>query len=613
MPVPEILMKNQSRFLKRSSSLIALSLFAVASQANVLMQGFYWNAPSTPAGGTEYWWDHLARNANAIRLSGMTGIWIPPVWKGDSGGYSMGYDPFDDYDIGSKNQKGTIPTRFGTRETLERACSVFRANGLEIYCDIVDNHRNGDDGAYNFKYVDAYGVAAKGRFGKSALDFHPNVAEDPNVPEVPETGFGRDLAPINGPGQWIYNGLISGGDWLTKALDLQGYRLDYVKGISTNWLYPFLTSQSMAGKFAVGEYYDGNVTKCQNWVNSMQGRASAFDFPLRFALKSMCDSPTSFAMSSLDHYGLAGQDPTHAVTFVENHDTDNDTNQKIYNNKSLAYAYVLTSEGYPTVFYKDWSTDPGCYGAGLQANINNLVWIHEKLASGTTVQRWKNNLVYVYERQGGSKLLVGLNNNVNPSNISQGYNYVLTCATGFGANKQLHDFTGHAPDVWTDGSGNVTLNLPAASNGQGYVCYAPVNAASGGFTANAIATTQEYAGASDLDIKPADNTALVQVCRVYVNGGSAITGTLYYDTASWNTNTTIYLELRNAAGTLLASRTYPQNNGQGLTITSTAAASGWYTFNIRSYNTNAANPKPAYWLRATYTGVQSFSGSGPLP
>ena len=50
---------------------------------------------------------------------------------------------------------------------------------------------------------------------------------------------------------------IWAADWLTRALDIQGYRLDDVKGLSTDFLFPFLTSKSMAGKFAFGEYFDG--------------------------------------------------------------------------------------------------------------------------------------------------------------------------------------------------------------------------------------------------------------------------------------------------------------------------------------------------------------------
>jgi alpha-amylase len=45
---------------------------------------------------------------------------------------------------------------------------------------------------------------------------------------------------------------------LTRAVDAQGYRIDDVKGLSTDFLLPFLNSKAMAGKFAVGEFFDGN-------------------------------------------------------------------------------------------------------------------------------------------------------------------------------------------------------------------------------------------------------------------------------------------------------------------------------------------------------------------
>lgn len=594
---------RKSRPLSRVARtlIVAAGLLALtpSASAGVLLQGFYWDVPS-PAAGTSsapWWWDHLAAQANSLRLAGFSAVWIPPVLKGAAGGYSDGYDPFDDYDIGSKNEESTTPTRYGTREQLERCCAMLRANSLDIYCDIVDNHRDGDPGNYQFSYVDAYGNAGGGRFGKSYYDFHPNVSQDPDVPlgsSEDFNAFGRDLAPINGPSHWIYNGLNSSGDWLTKALDLQGYRLDDVKGISTDWLSAFLGYGTMYGKFAVGEYYDTNLSSVQYWVSTMMsGRSSAFDYPLRDQLKQMCNSPSSFNMANLDHAGLAGTDPAHAVTFVENHDTDR--SDPIVQNKALAYAYILTSEGYPCVFYKDYSTDSGCYG--MQSTIGNLMWIHEKLASGSTTQRWKNNLVFVYERTGGQHLLVGLNNNT-------GYGYNLTCATGFGANVHLHDYTGHAPDVYTDGSGNVSLSLPAAVSGMGYVAYAPAGIG-GSFTAPQLSTTQEYAGATDLDVKPADNTALVQVCRVDAASGKTVTGSLYYDTTSWTSSTNIYLEIDGPTGAVLATKTYTSSTAQGATLSVTPSSTGWYTFKIRSYNTPTANPKPAYWLKATYTAPQT--------
>ena len=79
-----------------------------------------------------------------------------------------------------------------------------------------------------------------------------------------------------------------------------------------------------------------------------------------------------------------------------------------------------------------------------------------------------------------------------------------------------------------DGAGKATITIPAnnfvASSRDGI---------SGGFTTSNYAVTQEFAGAKDLDIKPADNTQLVTVGRVYATAGKPITANLYYDAASW--------------------------------------------------------------------------------
>lgn len=604
--------RSRKRPLNWGMRLAASSLFALPiaslSSADVIMQGFYWNVPSIAAGnaGADWWWDHLAEQANTFKLNGFGTVWIPPALKGNAGGFSVGYDPFDDYDLGSKNQKGTITTRYGIREQLERCCAILRANNITIMLDVVDNHRDGDDGAYNFSYA-TYNSATGGRFGKSQFDFHPNVPEDPDVWDgAGEVNFGRDLAPVNGAGHWVYNGLINALSWQTKALDLGAYRYDYVKGISADWLKAMMATAPMSGKFAVGEFFDYTLSNCQAWVsnaNMMNGTMSCFDFPLRGMLRNMCNSPASFNMATLDHAGLAGVDPFHAVTFVENHDTDQ--NDAITQNKLLAYAYILTSEGYPSVFYRDWSTDAGCYGSGMQAQINNLVWCHENLCSGTTIQRWKNNLVFVYERQGGSKCLVGLNNNI-------GFNYNLfNVQTGFGANVTLHDYTGHCPDIVTNGSGQVNMSLPVATNGLGYCCYAPAGI-NGSFTAPLTATNQEYMGATDLDIPPADNTALQQVCRAWPMTGKTMTGSLTFDITGWTASTQIYLEVDNPNGTVAASKTYTKTTAQGATLSIVPGTSGFYTWKIRSFNTPAGNTKPSYDLKLTYIAPQSLPFGSPI-
>ena len=124
----------------------------------VLLQGFFFGpgrvaAVPSPVDGDKTippWWDHLAAQANDLGSSGFSAIWIPSPLKGASGGFSSGYEVFDDYDLGAKNQKATVETRYGSREKLERCVAIMRANGIDIYVDIIENDRDGDDGDFNF-------------------------------------------------------------------------------------------------------------------------------------------------------------------------------------------------------------------------------------------------------------------------------------------------------------------------------------------------------------------------------------------------------------------------------------------------------------------------------
>lgn len=560
------------------TAILVLALLLQAS-AGVLMQGFYWDAST---GGRDSWWTHLAKQANSLRRAGFTAVWIPPVLKGASGGYSNGYDPFDDYDIGSKNQKGTVATRWGSRDELLRAVAVMRANGLDVYVDMVLNHRNGDDGYWNFRYKDAYGNDGRGRFQKGYFDFHPNYhSQCPNVPGE-YWGFGRDLCHTN---PYVAEGLKAAGDWLTKALGVQGYRLDNVKGISYAYLKEYLAYGAMAGKFAVGEYWDTNRDALNWWANTaMGGRAHVFDFALREELKNMCNSSGFYDMRRLDHAGLVGIDPWKAVTFVENHDTD--LHDPIYKNKHLAYAYILTSEGYPTVFWKDY------YQYGMKPIIDNLIWIHEHIAYGTTQERWKDEDVFVYERTGGRRLLVGLNDNEIASKT-------VTVQTGFAPYTRIHDYTGNAPDRVTDASGRVTITVPA----NGYVAYS-VGGITGTFPIQEQPVTQEFAGAVDLDIPPADNTRFVRVGRICVAARKPIVAELYWDAGNWTDATSIVVELRTARGRLIRRLTVTRSTPQGAQLWFTPfniRDYEYYEFFVRSYNTPPQNPKPSYWLKVTYT------------
>jgi alpha-amylase len=308
----------------------------------------------------------------------------------------------------------------------------------------------------------------------------------------------------------------------------------------------------------------------------------------------MCNNAGFFDMTQLDHGGLAGADPFHAVTFVENHDTD--IKMPIVRNKAQAYALILTSEGYPCVFYKDYSHDPGCFG--MKTTIDNLIFVHERIADGATQQRWKDHDIFAYERMGGHHLLVGLNNNGDVA-------HTITVDTGFGGNTALHDYTGHSGDVRTDGSGKATITIPKNANGLGYVCYSRAGI-SGGFNTAGHDVTQDYEGAQDLDIKPADNTAFVNVCRIYAASGQSIRARLGFDAGHWTDATRITLALDGPDGATVASREYSRTTPQGEALSASAAGTGFHTFRIRSSNTPAENLKPAYKLSVTYRAPETI-------
>jgi alpha-amylase len=561
----------------------------------VLLQGFYQRGdrgvPVPPEGGlTHSWWDHLAAQAADFSQAGFTAIWLPPMMKGASGAASVGYDVFDDYDLGSKNQKGTVAIRYGTREQLTRCVAMMRANGLDVYADLVENQRGGGSGpgGFTFRYADADGVVGGGRFPKDRDDFHPNVPQDPNVPG-PDFSFGSDLAPTNGghpPGS-LAGHLIDSADWLTRSLDLQGYRIDDAKGQSSDFLLRFLNSKSMAGKFAVAEYFDGNVPKVRDWIfRQMQGRAAAFDFSLRFTLANMCDS-RPFNMAMLDHAGLVGSEPFQAVTFVENHDTDR--SEPVFLNKMLAYACILTSEGYPCVFYKDYSTDKFCFG--LKPEIDKLLVVHEHIANGNTLQRFKDFDVFAYERLGGAHLLVGLNNNPNDART-------ITVFTGFGTDVELHDYVGHGANVRTDGGGQATITIPPNKNGAGYVCYSRQGV---GRTAprRKHGVTQMFEGAQDLDIKPATPGQMVQIGRVFCEAGTPIRGTLTFDDRGFSPAARLTLELLDPSDNRLGTRAFAMGE-QGRSVDAVAPATGFHTFVIQASDTPEANRKPRYELNVSY-------------
>ncbi|MFM1768286.1 MAG: hypothetical protein RJA22_815 [Verrucomicrobiota bacterium] len=85
-------------------------------------------------------WNEVAAKLPEIAEAGYTSLWLPPPTKGASG-YSIGYDLWDPFDLGDVNQRGTVATRYGTREELLRLVALAHRFGLRVYFDNIMNHR----------------------------------------------------------------------------------------------------------------------------------------------------------------------------------------------------------------------------------------------------------------------------------------------------------------------------------------------------------------------------------------------------------------------------------------------------------------------------------------
>jgi glycosidase len=75
-----------------------------------------------------------------IAEAGYASLWLPPPTKGGSV-FSVGYDVHDPFDLGDKDQRGTVRTRYGTKAQLLRMVEIAHRFGLRVYFDNIMNHR----------------------------------------------------------------------------------------------------------------------------------------------------------------------------------------------------------------------------------------------------------------------------------------------------------------------------------------------------------------------------------------------------------------------------------------------------------------------------------------
>lgn len=359
-----------------------------------MLQGFTWNLP---ADGQH--WRRLGQLAGRLVSEGITSVWIPPAYKGQAGAVDVGYGVYDLWDLGEFDQKGSVPTKYGTRREFATAIMTLRQAGIDVLGDIVLNHKMGADASeevmarpvatdnrlydmgplepitawtrFDFEgragELDDFvwdwhcfkGVDYDDETGRTGLWLFDGKGWDPDVSQ--EMGnydylMGVDIDLGN---EEVYQQLLKWGIWYLEASGVDGLRLDAVKHMSRTFYLRWLADlREATGRdlFVVGEYWSPFAGDLVGYLGDEQAM-SLFDVPLHFSFFRASVDREWIDFSHMLDGAFVTADPVHAVTFVDNHDTQ--PNQALESTvqpwfKPVAYTIILLREaGYPCVFFAD--------------------------------------------------------------------------------------------------------------------------------------------------------------------------------------------------------------------------------------------------------------------
>ena len=370
----------------------------------VLLQAFYWDCPKTS--NNEFnWWNVVREKLPALKDVGFTALWLPPSCKAANiGGMSMGYDPYDFYDLGEFAQRDTIKTWFGSKLELLELIDTAHEYEMQVYADLVLNHNNGAD-EQELNPIDNQLRWTKfnpmsDRFERDWKCFHPSIFErwDNSV-------FGEmpDLCHRN---PYVYSEMMEMTRWLIEDIGYDGFRYDFVLGYG-GWLVKSILERRYIkngrndfAPFGVGECWntDRDIDEWLDEVNNWSDNpGTAFDFPLRDKLKNLCDTYGYSLLNMITGETVSDERPSSAVTFVENHDIYRAN--PIINDKMLAYAWILTHEGYPCIFWYDYF-ELDLAKENAHNGIAALVHVHEKYATGNKKILYVDDNLYIMQREG---------------------------------------------------------------------------------------------------------------------------------------------------------------------------------------------------------------------
>ena len=442
----------------------------------VMMQAFYWDAPRLEKKEHE-WWKFVAEKVEELGHAGFNALWLPPVNKAASN-TSMGYDPYDYFDLGDFDQKGGKKTWYGNRAELEALIAKAHKHGVGLYADMVINHNGGGD-EEEVNPIDGEKRWTKfnpksGIFPRDYNHFHPSRFEQVILEGENFAGYPH-LCHRNPE---VYAAMYRYARMLIEELGFDGFRFDYAKGFGA-WMigllakYLYMKDGKDFVPYVVGEYWSG-TDDIEGWLSRVaeftDHQVAAFDFPLRYKLKDVCDTPNYDLRNLTDGGSVVMKRPRHAATFVDNHDMGANT---IVNDKLMAYSFIMVHEGYPCVFWYDYYNN-GLARPGTPNGIDALMEAHHKHAGGDSQILHADPDLYIMQRVGWKDESVDQPGLVYVLN-NLGDRWSGTSVKTKWANQRFVPIAwdGH-DEAWpdtrtTDGEGNAEFPAPP----RGYAIYVP--------------------------------------------------------------------------------------------------------------------------------------------
>ncbi len=375
-----------------------------------IFQFFHWYYPKGRL------WKEVAEQATHLQWIGVSDVWLPPAYKSSSGANGVGYDVYDLFDLGEFDQKGSVKTKYGTKNQLIHTIKLLHKNNLSVMADIVLNHKNGADEKekapvikvdyndrnkiiseplekeINTKY---YFPGRNKKYSEFVWDWHAftGVDECTNNNEkcifkiLNEHGDLWDNVVGNEFGNFDYllgadiefrNPNVTAelkywGKWFIETTGFDSLRLDAVKHISPEFYKEWLDfmNQTFRKKFfAVAEYWSQDLNFLHEYLDVMEDRVQLFDVPLHHNFYEASKQGKDFSLPDIFNNTLVKTRPQSAVTFVDNHDTQ--PTQALesfveYWFKPHANALILLrQEGIPSVFYTDY------YGTSYTVGENTI-------------------------------------------------------------------------------------------------------------------------------------------------------------------------------------------------------------------------------------------------